>query len=78
MPKVEIEYRRTKTIVETGKVEIEVTEEAAETLRSGKNMEAWATFTMINEVKEWTGEPSRRADKIEYVARIDGASVQKT
>ncbi len=76
MPKVEIEYRRTKTVIETGKVEIEVSDDAAETLRHGVNMDAWATFTMINEVKDWTAAP-RSAEKVEYVARIDGVSVQK-
>lgn len=74
MPKVTIEYRRTKTIVEDGSVEIEVDEQAAATLRRPLDIKAWATFTMVNEVKNWREQPAPMP-KLEITAKIDDEAV---
>jgi hypothetical protein len=75
VPKVVIKYRRTKTIVEEGIVEIEVDSEVEKTLREGKNMEAWATFTMVQQVPAWTPAPIQKPTQIDFTATIDGQPV---
>lgn len=75
MTKIVIDYRRTKTIIEQGRAEIELTEEAAKTLREGKNLEVWAIFTAIHQVENWKPATVQPAMKLEYVALIDGEKV---
>lgn len=76
MPIVSIAYRRTTKEIREGSVEITVDEEVADTLRQGKNMEAWATFTMVGQVNNWRTVPSALQPDLEFVARIDGVEVE--
>ena len=74
MPKVRIDFTRTRSTVEVGSAEIDIADDAAATLRQGRNMEAWATFTMINAVTNWSELPKPNP-KLDIVARIDGKVV---
>ncbi|MCP4561751.1 MAG: hypothetical protein GY873_22395 [Bosea sp.] len=76
MPIVSIAYRRKTNEIREGSVEITVDEEVADTLRQGKNMEAWAIFTMVGQVKNWRTVPSALQPDLEFVARIDGVDVK--
>lgn len=75
MAKVKVEFRRTKTIVLTGSVEVEMSEENISLLKQGKNADAWAQFTAVGMVENWQQEPpTRLQDDITHTVIFPGGA----
>ena len=78
---VTLTFKRSKVVTETGSVTIPLTEEALAALKEYRNLDAWAVFTAIREVKNWK-EPEKIAllewSVVEWDAEFsDGTKIAK-
>lgn len=73
MPKIVLNFTRIRT--EVGSVEVDVTDDAAVTLGEPRNLDAWARFTMLGQVKEW--KPAHHIwNEYKFTATLDGKAMQ--